>query len=102
MASDKHSTETDRIAIKARIYGNVQGVWYRGWAKEQADALGIHGWVRNRLDGSVEALFVGAVGDVEALVKACYFGPSAAEVDHIQTQAMRGITPKHFEIKVTV
>ena len=64
--------------------GRVQGVWYRGWTVETATGLGLRGWVRNRRDGTVEALFVGAPDAVEAMVEACRRGPTAARVDSVQ------------------
>lgn len=65
------------------ITGRVQGVFYRGWMVGQARALGIEGWVRNRADGSVEAVVAGAPEAVEAIIARCREGPSAARVDHI-------------------
>ena len=92
----------DKTAVKARIYGQVQGVWYRGWTEKQANTLGIHGWVRNRLDGSVEALFIGPQADVDDIVMACHDGPKSASVDRIETVEARGIAPERFEVKPTV
>lgn len=70
----------DPIAIRARIEGHVQGVWYRGWAVDQATARGLSGWVRNRRDGSVEALFAGPEPAVRDMLAACRKGPPAARV----------------------
>ena len=70
----------DRIAVLARIEGRVQGVWYRGWAVDHALALGLAGWVRNRRDGSVEALFVGRAAAVDEMLARCRTGPRAARV----------------------
>ena len=50
------------------ITGNVQGVFYRDWMVEQAESLGLDGWVRNRADGSVEAVVQGAPEMVEAMI----------------------------------
>lgn len=66
--------------MRARIRGRVQGVWYRGWTVEQATRLGIDGWVRNRADGSVEAVFSGSASAVGQLLDACRIGPPAARV----------------------
>ena len=70
-------------AVGVRIRGRVQGVWFRAWTVEQARGLGLSGWVRNRADGSVEALFAGAVGAVERMVALCHQGPPAARVDRV-------------------
>ncbi len=67
-------------AVAVRIEGRVQGVWYRGWAIEQAERRGLRGWVRNRSDGSVEALFIGPEAAVAEMVAACRRGPPAARV----------------------
>ena len=69
-----------RKAVQVRISGRVQGVWYRGWAVERATALGLSGWVRNRADDTVEALFAGPAGAVDAMLVACREGPPAAQV----------------------
>lgn len=66
--------------VRAVITGRVQGVWYRGWTVEQANRLGLHGWVRNRRDGSVEALFSGPEESVDEMIGACYQGPPMANV----------------------
>ncbi|MCC6467208.1 MAG: acylphosphatase [Alphaproteobacteria bacterium] len=71
-------------AIRVVILGKVQGVWYRAWTVEQATRRGLSGWVRNRPDGSVEALFSGAAVVVEAMIEACREGPPAARVDRIE------------------
>jgi acylphosphatase len=66
--------------VRLRITGQVQGVGYRLWATRTAASLGLRGWVRNRRDGSVEALATGAPEAVAALVEACRQGPRAAVV----------------------
>jgi acylphosphatase len=70
-------------SIKVRITGRVQGVWYRGWTVDQAKARGLSGWVRNRRDGSVEALFSGSAEAVSDMIEACRRGPPAARVDAV-------------------
>ena len=71
---------SDRLSLRVKVEGRVQGVWFRGWTIEQARARGLDGWVRNRSDGSVEALFSGPAADVLAMVAACRRGPPAARV----------------------
>ena len=66
-----------------RIEGRVQGVGYRAWMVREARRLGLSGWVRNRPDGSVEAVIAGPEPAVQALLTACRRGPIAARVDRI-------------------
>lgn len=69
-----------RIAANLRIEGRVQGVGYRWWVIAEAERLGLAGWARNRMDGSVEVLALGEPAAVDALAAACAHGPSAARV----------------------
>jgi len=69
--------------VRLRITGEVQGVGYRIWATRTAGRLGLRGWVRNRSDGSVEALATGAPEAVAAFVEACRQGPRAAQVNEV-------------------
>ena len=62
------------------ITGRVQGVGYRAWIMHQAMARGLDGWVRNRRDGSVEALFAGPEEVVSDMVMLCRRGPAYARV----------------------
>jgi acylphosphatase len=73
-------------SVRVRIHGHVQGVWYRGWTVGQATRLGLDGWVRNRADGSVEAIFSGPDEQVEAMIAACRKGPAAARVDAVAVE----------------
>ncbi|MGQ0677531.1 MAG: acylphosphatase [Rhodospirillales bacterium] len=70
-------------AVRVRAVGRVQGVWFRGWAADEAAARNLSGWVRNRRDGSVEALFAGDDAAVAAMVALCRRGPPAARVDSL-------------------
>ncbi len=74
---------TTLAARRVRIEGRVQGVWFRGWAAEQATARGLTGWIRNRRDGSVEALFAGPAAAVEDMLRTCREGPPAAAVSAV-------------------
>lgn len=74
------------IAVRARIEGKVQNVWYRAWTTNEAQGRGLRGWVRNRADGSVEALFIGPAEAVDAMIEACREGPPDARVAHISRE----------------
>ncbi|GAA4323990.1 acylphosphatase [Flaviaesturariibacter amylovorans] len=86
--------------VHIQVTGTVQGVFYRATAHEVAEQLGLAGWVRNRADGSVEALAQGTDEQVEAFITWCHQGPRRAVVTGVQVEevpakeAMRG-----FEVK---
>jgi len=65
------------------VRGRVQGVGYRAFVEREALRRGVEGWVRNRRDGSVEAVFAGALEKVDAVVEACRRGPYSARVEQI-------------------
>lgn len=69
--------------VRVIVSGRVQGVSFRARTKKMADSLGLKGWVRNRPDGSVEALFEGSPADVDAAVDWCRKGPSYSIVEHL-------------------
>jgi acylphosphatase len=77
-------TAPHRIHRHLRIHGLVQGVYYRAYLVKQAEALGLDGWVRNRHDGSVEALASGALEAVERLIAWAHVGPPAARVSRVE------------------
>lgn len=66
--------------FQVTIRGRVQGVGYRAWVEYQANTSGLEGWVRNRRDGSVEAVFAGPPHLVAAMVAMCRHGPPSAKV----------------------
>lgn len=76
------------MALQARlsISGRVQGVGYRDWAVAKGQRLGLTGWVRNRTDGSVEALVVGDDEAVGKMIEACRRGPTLARVDSVDVE----------------
>ena len=91
-----------RIARRIHIKGKVQGVWFRGWTVDQAKALGLDGWVRNRIDGSVEAVAAGPAPKVEALIALCRQGPPAAQVASVTVGDMSGEIATGFSQRPTV
>ncbi len=75
--------DQEGIASHLRIQGKLQGVFFRRWVVQEATRRGIRGWVRNRADGSVEAVLSGETAAVRGMVKACQQGPPAAEVSEV-------------------
>lgn len=78
--------DAGEAVVRVRIHGKVQGVWYRAWTVEQAGRLGLDGWVRNRADGTVEALLAGPPSRVEAMLALCREGPPHAVVERVETE----------------
>ena len=74
------ATAGERIRRRVVVHGRVQGVFFRGSTQEEAQRVGIDGWVRNLPDGAVEAVFEGEAAGVEQLVEFCRRGPSWARV----------------------
>lgn len=70
-------------SVRVMIKGRVQGVWFRAWTESQARKLALDGWVRNRRDGTVEALFHGPSDAVDHIVMSCRTGPPAARVEDV-------------------
>ncbi len=85
------------VSAKVRIYGKVQGVWFRAWTVREAGRLALRGWVRNCADGSVEAMFHGADSAVRAMIARCRVGPSAARVERIEETQVDEPVPAGFE-----
>ena len=87
------------IGRKVRLFGRVQGVFFRQWTVNQARALGIAGWVRNRSDGSVEAHVAGEEAPVLKLIEQMRRGPAQARVedvivDEIEPEDIQGFSVK--------
>ena len=74
---------SDDAIVHVTVRGRVQGVGYRACVEDQAILNDLQGWVRNRADGSVEAVFAGPADDVTAMVAACHKGPPAARVNAV-------------------
>ena len=71
------------VGTHVSMRGRGQGVGYRAWTADEARRRGLEGWVRNRRDGSVEAVFAGAENIVADMLAACRLGPSSARVDAV-------------------
>ena len=79
----------DRVIRQVFVRGRVQGIGYRAWTEREALSRGIEGWVRNRRDGSVEALFAGPAELVDAMIDACRKGPLLSRVDQVDVREAR-------------
>ena len=84
------------IGRHLRITGHVQGVFYRAWAGEHARALGLKGWIRNRSDGSVEAVAFGEPETVDRFIALCRQGSPSARVERVEVEAAEGEPPEDF------
>lgn len=84
------------------ISGKVQGVCYRAWTVETATALGLNGWVRNRRDETVEAVFSGGDSAVDAMLADCKEGPPAARVRDVKITSTTDIPETGFRQLPTV
>ncbi len=98
MSDDRSVTRTEHV----RIEGRVQGVWFRGWAVRTAEELDLSGWVRNRRDGSVEAVFSGAPDAVADLLRRCGKGPPYARVARVRIIRDGGEVSPGFDVRPTV
>ena len=78
---------TPRVRLHLHISGRVQGVWYRGAMQAEARRNRVRGWVRNRVDGSVEAVIEGDPGRVRAVADWCRSGPPGAHVRDVVERA---------------
>ena len=87
------------IARHVRITGHVQGVFFRAWAVEQADGLGVTGWIRNCPDSRVEAHVEGEEAAVEQMIDRLRRGPPAARVEDLRTWDVEPCEFDGFEIR---
>ncbi len=90
--------EPGKCTVRVRITGRVQGVCFRAWTESTASALGLSGWVRNRRDGTVEALFSGTANQVEEMLARCRAGPPGALVEKVAAAEEIGAAPAGFAI----
>ncbi|MFD2264288.1 acylphosphatase [Lacibacterium aquatile] len=88
--------------VHVMIKGRVQGVGYRDWTVRTAKRHGLSGWVRNRMDGSVEAVFSGDELAVSAMLADCQRGPSISQVTEIVTSDAEAPSASGFERLPTV
>ncbi len=93
--------DTPNDAVHVIVHGRVQGVGFRNWTQRVARQLGLAGWVRNRNDGTVEAVFAGKASAVAAAITRCRRGPRSAKVDHVAASAFvdHDAAPFVFEVR---
>jgi acylphosphatase len=89
-------------SVHVRISGRVQGVGFRSWTKAQARKKALNGWVRNRTDGTVEAVFSGKESVVDEMVEACQDGPLVSRVKEVKVQSWDEPVASGFEHLETV
>ena len=75
-----------QTVVRLRISGRVQGVAFRAWTQREASRLSLSGWVRNRRDGSVEAVLCGPEAAVRQMIERCRHGPPMARVAAVQQE----------------
>lgn len=89
-------SSSEKTHFRLRIAGRVQGVGFRDWLLGEARARGLNGWVRNRSDGTVEALVSGPDAAVQDILRACTQGPPAASVTGIDIKNEKDPAPEGF------
>lgn len=87
--------------VTVRIEGRVQGVYYRAWTEQTARRLDLDGWVRNRRDGTVEAVFSGHPSQVDVMLRRCSDGPPDARVTKVVVTDEGGAPPSGFQVLPT-
>jgi acylphosphatase len=92
----------ERNSVRVRIEGRVQGVGFRAWVERNAIKHGLDGWVRNRRDGGVEAVFAGPAGAVDAMVAECHHGPRASTVAMARVLDEPAAVSQGFTVRRTV
>ncbi len=86
------------VAVRVRVTGRVQGVWFRGWTRAEAERLGLRGWVRNAADGSVELLVAGPEDKVAEMIAALHRGPEFARVVLVTTEPVDEAVAAGFRV----
>lgn len=89
---------TDRH-VHVVVEGKVQGVWFRAWTEKAANRHGLAGWVRNRSDGTVEAVFSGPPDSIDIMLTDCRGGPPLAQVTGLHVTDCDAPGTKGFQIR---
>ena len=90
---------SEPIRRRVLVHGRVQGVFFRDSTQREASRRGLAGWVTNRGDGAVEAVFEGSPDDVDALIEFCESGPRAADVERMETSEEEPEGLSGFEVR---
>ncbi len=90
------------ITLHVIVEGRVQGVGFRAFVEREARVRGLTGWVRNRSDGSVEAVFSGGEEEVQSMIVACHRGPRLSMVREVRGEAHPPGDWKRFDVWPTV
>ncbi len=94
-----NAAAADRVRVRVVVTGRVQGVWFRDSCREQARALNVGGYVRNRSDGAVEAEFEGPPAAVARMVAWCREGPPRARVDDVHVEDLPATGDARFVVR---
>ncbi len=89
------------LAVRVVVTGKVQGVGYRHWTNRRASRDDLSGFVRNRSDGTVEAVFAGSRQQVEDMIARCRLGPQSAMVASVAVEPFAGEVPDGFRVLPT-
>ena len=89
----------DRVRKRVVVHGDVQGVFFRDSTRSKADSRGVAGWVTNRPDGAVEAVFEGSPDAVEAMIDFARSGPRSADVRDVDVSDEEPEGLSGFEVR---
>jgi acylphosphatase len=98
-AADPAAMTVDRVRRRVHVSGRVQGVWFRESCQEQAQLVGVDGWVRNLADGRVEVVLEGSRGAVERVIAWCHEGPRRARVDRVEVVDEAPVGERGFRVR---
>ena len=90
---------SEAVRRRVVVHGHVQGVFFRDTARREARRRGVAGWVSNRPDGAVEAVFEGAPDSVAAMVEFCESGPRGADVERVDASEEEPEGLSGFEVR---
>jgi acylphosphatase len=95
----RHTGRVSTRAVDVVVHGSVQGVFFRASCAEEAERLGVNGWVANRSDGTVAAHFEGSPEAVEAMIAWCRGGPPRASVSAVSVDEVEIQEQERFDVR---